>query len=78
MRLIGFIVCACFALAVLKAAIVALLVACLLGALTGLIYRPRETLGFIFIVLIGGLVQSHGTALLVVIGVIVFASILQR
>lgn len=78
MRLIGIILAACLALAILKAAIAALLLTCVIGILGGLIWRPKETLGLITLLIVGGIAQAHGAAVVGLVGLLTLCSALRR
>jgi hypothetical protein len=78
MKTLGYLLAACVALAVLKTLVAALLLACVLGILVGLFYRPRETFGFLIFMLVAGLVVQHGAAALCVFAVLAATSALHR
>lgn len=75
MKAIVYLIGICIALALLKLALVVLLVATLLGIIIGLFHRPAETFGFLLFLLIASLANEHGGALLVVIGLIIVSGL---
>jgi hypothetical protein len=78
MKALGYLLAACVALAALKTVLAALLLACFLGILVGLFYRPRETFGFLIFMLLAGLVQQHGAAALALLAMLATLSALRR
>lgn len=68
MRVIGFILGACIALAVLRMAMAALLIAICALLVCGALFRPVETISFLMLAVAIGLMQSHPVASLVALG----------
>lgn len=68
MRLLGIFLSACVIFAVLKAAIVALVILFVVSLLWGFYLRPREVMAFLAYCALLGLVGAHPTATLVIIG----------
>jgi hypothetical protein len=68
MRIIGFLLGACIALAVLRMAVAALLVAMCGLLVCGALFRPAETISFLFLSVAIGLMQAHPVISLVALG----------
>lgn len=68
MRVIGYILGACIALAVLRMTIAALLIAICALVVCGVLFRPVETISFLMISVAIGLMQSHPVVSLVALG----------
>jgi hypothetical protein len=64
MRLIGFILSACIALAVLRVALAAILVVVLLTIVVSFVVKPAETIGLFGFFLLAFLLQHHAIATL--------------
>lgn len=73
MKLLGTLLLACVILAAIRAAIAALFIIFVVALLWSACARPRETLGFVGVCLLAGLIQDHGLAFLgvVALGLIV-------
>ena len=68
MRVIGFILGACIALAVLRMAMAALLIAICTLLVCRALFRPVETISFLMLSVAIGLMQSHPALSLVALG----------
>ncbi|KTR84459.1 hypothetical protein NS277_04740 [Novosphingobium barchaimii] len=73
MRLLGIFLTACVVLAAVQAVAIALCILMLAGLIYGLFAAPRETLGFLGLILIGGLFQAHPLAFLAVVALLAIA-----
>ena len=73
MKLLGILLTACVVLAAAQAVATALYVLLLAGLAYSLFVAPRETLGFLGLILIGGFVQAHPLAFLTVVVLLAIA-----
>lgn len=64
MRLLGYLMLACIALAAIRAAVAVLAVALLIALVWSAATRPRETAVLFGMVVVASLVQNHGLAFL--------------
>lgn len=78
MRLIGYILAACVALALLQAVATVLVLAMLGAAVCALIFRPAETLTVGCLVLFAGLVTNHPTVLSALVVIILAACLIGK
>lgn len=78
MRWLLIVIGVCFALAVLRAAIVVLFILVALSVLWGVFFRPAETFGFIALLLFSAVLQTHTIAVLVLIGFLGLVVIASR
>lgn len=70
MRLLGMFFTACVVLAAAQAVVTGLFILLLIGLAYCLFVAPRETLGFLGLMLIGGLFQAHPIAFLSVVALL--------
>ena len=77
MRLIGILITACVILVAAQAAAVALAILLGLALIYSLFTAPRETLGFIALLLVAGMWQAHPLALLGLVPILIFAKLLR-
>lgn len=78
MRLIGYILAACVALALLRAVAAVLILAMIGAAVCALIFRPAETLAVGCLLLFAGLAESHPTVLVALVAVIATACLISK
>lgn len=77
MQLIGVFLIACVVLAAAQAMAALLLVLLLIGFVFSLFVAPKETLGFIGILLVAGMWQAQPKLFIVLIGLLLAARILK-
>lgn len=70
MKLLGIFLTACVVLAAAQAVATALCVLLVAGLVYGLFAAPRETLGFLGLILVGGLFQANPLAFLAVVALL--------
>lgn len=78
MKLLGIFLTACVVLAAAQAVATALCVLLIVGLVYGLFVAPRETLGFVGLILIAGAFQAYPLAFLVVSAILVATSMICR
>lgn len=69
-KVVGFLIGACVALALLQAAAATLIIILIVGGIVALIVRPRETIGMVVIVGVTGLARDQPLALISIIGLL--------
>ena len=78
MKLLGILLVACVVLAAMQAVAVALAVLLIVALIYGLFTAPRETLGFLGLLLVIALFQAQPVACLAVIALMIVARLLMR
>ncbi|WP_439540709.1 hypothetical protein [Sphingomonas sp.] len=78
MRLIGYTLAACVALALLQAVATVLVLAMIGAAVCALIFRPAETLMVGCLLLFAGLAANHPTVLIALVAVIATACLIAK
>lgn len=78
MRWLGIFLTACVILAAAQAVATALCLLLIAGLVYGLLVAPRETLGFIGLILIAGAFQAHPLAFLAVSAMLVATSMIRK
>ena len=78
MRLLGILLVACVVLAAAQAVALALAVLLMVSLIYGLFTAPRETLGFVALLLVLGAFQAQPVACLAVIGLMIMAKVVIR
>ena len=78
MKIAGQILLACFTLAALQSVVAGIMALCLLTFLWGVVFRTRETLATIGVLVLLSLVGSHPLACIVVAGLAFVAAKLGR
>lgn len=78
MRLLGIFLSACVILAVVKAAIIALLLLFLVALIWGLCLHPREVFGFMAYCAILGLVSAHPILIISIVGMAIIVGQLTK
>ena len=79
MKIVGYLIVACVAMALLQAAAAALAIGLFIVVVVGACVRPRETFGLLAFVLVANLVETRPTVCLAIIGgLVLIASIGSR
>lgn len=78
MRLIGWLLTACIALAVLRLAIMVLLIAFCVSAVIALITRPREMVGLVMFFGLSAIIAAQPLAFIAIVSVLCIVAHLRR
>lgn len=78
MRWLGIFLTGCVVLAAAQAVATALCVLLIGGVIYGLFFAPRETLGFVGLILIAGAFQAYPLAFLAVSAMLAATSMIRR
>lgn len=78
MRLVGYLLAACVALAIIRAVALALVITLMLAFVVGVLARPRETFGLMLLMFVGGMIQSYPVLCLAVVGIAAIVSALAK
>ncbi len=77
MKLVGILLTACVVLAAAQAAMAVLVVLLVVGFIYGLFKAPEATLGFVVLLMLIGMFNTHPVAFLAVVGLMTIASMVR-
>lgn len=72
MKVLGYLIGACLAMALVRAVVIALIVGLCVAVVVGACTRPRETFGLLAFVLIANLAEARPSACLAVFAILAF------